>query len=308
MTRRQSSPPIASAILWLLLGVLCFAGGCSSPSVALFGTQKPNVRATPEIASLERAMFQRLNRDRQKAGLPPLTYDEALADVGRAHSFDMREHGFFAHESPNTGVLEDRMDRAGILAAEMRENLATAEDVERAEDNLLKSPGHRRNILADSVTHVGIGIVQGDGSGDPRMLLITQVFARPAKLATPAETEVAVLAAIDAARARRGVARLTPHPMLTELAGSHIESLPDTVPDGAVGDIGVKVSRTLNERDDHELMAIQILAQAVFNAGEFTVPDSALAAKTGAVGVAARKAVDERGRPRVKVLVLLGRR
>jgi uncharacterized protein YkwD len=35
-----------------------------------------------------------------------------LADIGRAHSSDMREHGFFDHVSPTFGNLENRVDRA----------------------------------------------------------------------------------------------------------------------------------------------------------------------------------------------------
>lgn len=282
--------------------------GCSATTVTLFGTQKPSVRATAEIAELERRMFERLNRDRRKSGLPPLKYDEALADVGRAHSFDMQQHDFFAHESPFTGVLEDRMDRAGYLALEMRENLATAPDVDKAEDNLLDSPGHKRNILADSVSHVGIGIIRGDAAGDRRMLLITQVFARPAAVAPPSQTAAAVIRRLNSERKKRGIHALSAHPMLTELAGDHIESLPDTVPSGSVSDIGAEVHEALNSRDGHGLTAIQILAQAVFDAEEFSVPDAALDPQTAAVGVAAREARDERGRPRVKILVLLGQR
>lgn len=283
-----------------------FLAGCTTPAVALFGTERPSVRATPEIAELERRMFARLNRDRRAAGLPPLAYDEALADVGRAHSYDMQQHGFFAHESPTTGVLEDRMDRAGYLALEMRENLATAEDVDRAEDNLLKSPGHKRNILADTVSHVGIGIMRGDAAGDQRMLLITQVFARPAAVASPSEAASGVLARLNAARRERGIRALSPHPMLDELADDHVGDLADAVPSGAVSDIGEEVSKALNDRDGHGLTAIQILAQAVFDAEEFAVPDAALDARTAAVGIAAREARDDRGRPRVKILVLLG--
>lgn len=291
--------------------VICAAlafSACATPGPVLWNTEKPSVRATPEIASFEKRMFARLNQDRQKMGLPPLRYDEALADVARAHSLDMQRHGFFSHESPNTGMLEDRMDRAGYLAAEMRENLAMAPDIERAQDNLLKSPGHKRNIMADTISHVGVGIVRGDANGDDRMLVITQVFARPAKLATPAEAGPAVVRVLNAARQKAGLGPLTMHPMLTDLADKHIARLPDDVDPGAVSDIGDEVQKVLNDRDDHGLSSVQILGQAVFNADEFTVPDGVLDARSAAIGVAAAKATDERGRPRVKVLALVGRR
>lgn len=281
---------------------------CGAPSASLWDTAKPTVTAAPEIAPLERKMFERLNRDRRGAGLPALAYDPALADVARAHSRDMQQHDFFSHESPHTGVLEDRMDRAGYLAAEMRENLATAPNVEKAQDNLLKSPGHRRNILADSISHVGIGIVRGDATGDARVLVITQVFARKAELLAPRAAPTAIGKRLTERRAAANLPALASHPMLAELAREHVSDLPDDVASDAVGDIGDAVAQVLNERDDHGLVSVQILAQAVFNAAEFTVPDAIADGRATHVGIAALPARDERGRPRVKVLVLVGRR
>ncbi len=296
--------------LRVLLLILLALGtsGCSTPKARLWNTQKPTVRASAEAAGFEKAMFVRLNQDRRGEGLAALSYDERLADVARAHSYDMQRHDFFAHVSPTTGELEDRMDRAGYLAMEMRENLATAPTVLTAQDNLLKSPGHRRNILADTVSHIGVGIVRGDGAGDDRVLLITQVFASPASLATPEQVSSKALIRLSAARRKVGLPVLSPHPMLAELAEELIDDLPDDVPSGAVSDIGKEVSRSLNARDDHNLVSVQILAQTVFNAGEFAVSDVVLNRATTSIGIAARKAVDDRGRPRVKVLALVGQR
>ena len=113
-------------------------------------------------------MFERLNRDRAASGLPPLEYDEHLADIGRAQSEDMRLHHFFAHESPMYGALDDRFDRAGYVAKVARENLAEAPDVETAQDGLMKSPHHHENIMARDVTKIGIGIVRA-GVKDPQI-------------------------------------------------------------------------------------------------------------------------------------------
>ncbi len=280
--------------------------GCGPPPRTLWNTAKPAIEAASDVAPFERQMFARLNADRRKAGLPALRYDDALAAVARAHSDDMRRHRFFAHESPTTGVLEDRMDRAGYLATEMRENLAKAPNVQRAEDNLLKSPGHRRNILADTVSHVGIGIVRA--SSDNRVLLITQVFAQRAALTTPEQTVSGVRRAVTHARRRAGLPPLSTHAMLTELASAHVDALPDGVPSDAVSDIGTEVSQVLNERDDHALHSVQILAQSVFNADEFSLPETVLGGRAASIGIAARPSKDERGRPRIKVLALVGLR
>ena len=296
MTRRSPLP--------LLL--LALALGCGPAAGGRFGSWTPTVRATPEIAALERQMFERLNRDRGAQGLPPLIYAEDLADVARGHSLDMVQHRFFAHESPATGTLEDRMDVAGITALEMRENLAQAPNVERAEDNLLASPGHRANILAASVTHIGIGIVHG-GNDDPRLLTITQVFTRPARVATPAEAADEVTARLNQARQKAGLPPLTPSEMLQDLAATQIESLPDDVAAAAVDRAGDEVRHALEREGGHGLVAVQVVAQTFFTPEQLDLPTAAVDPRPTAFGIATATATDRRGRPQVKLLLLLGR-
>jgi uncharacterized protein YkwD len=293
--------------LLCLLLVAPVAACAGRAPVGEFGTWDPNVEATPEIAALERQLFARLNKDRRRHGLGPLEYDERLADVGRFHSQDMRDHDFFEHESPTTGLLEDRLVRAGYLATEMRENLAIAGDVDAAADNLLESPGHRANILSTTVSHVGIGIVRGDSSGDERALTVTQVFAKPAHLDTPDEALAAVRSELSAARKKRGLAPLASHPLLEKLAERFISDLPDDVPEGAVDDIGDRVTAELNDEEDHGLSAVGVVAQRMFSASELSLPSAIGEAAMRHMGAAAAEARDERGRPRVKMLVLLGR-
>ena len=117
-------------------------------------------------------MFERLNRDRARKGRAPLHWDPRLSEVARHHSADMRDHGFFEHESPSTGSVDNRLDAAGYPFLTARENLSEAPDVEQSEDALLESPHHYENIMAEDVTHVGVGIV-GGGVRDPRNITVT---------------------------------------------------------------------------------------------------------------------------------------
>ncbi len=289
----------------LALGLTVAA--CSSTPPVTFGGWEPTIEATTEIAALEQELFGLLNRDRAAQGLPALAYDEQLADVARAHSLDMREHDFFTHESPRNGLLEDRMDRAGYLATEMRENLAIAATPTRAAHNLMESPGHRANVLATSVTHVGMGIVRGNAEGDQRVLTITQVFAKPAKLDTPDEAAALVRKAMDEARRQAGLPPLTAHSLLEKLAARHLDELPGDVPGSAVDDIGDLIAAELNEQPGHGLAAVGIAAQALFSAGELPVPPAATDPAVRHLGLASASAGDERGRPRVKLLILFGR-
>ena len=298
---RGSSWASISVALLALIATSCRP----SQAVSTFGTWQPTIAATPAVAALEQQMVQRLNRDRGQRGLPALQTDPRLADIARAHSLDMKSNGFFAHESPRTGVLQDRMDRAGYLALEMRENLATAAAVDTAQDNLLASPGHHANIMATGITHLGIGIVFGDPSRNPLGRTFTQVFARPTYIDAPQTAVSKIRQRFVAARSTAHQPPLASHPMLAQLANQHIANLPDDIAGSAVSRIGQNLSKHLDERNDHGLQSIQLFAQAMFNAEQFTIPGGTDTARF--IAVAAAPARDERGRPKLKILLLLAR-
>jgi len=142
------------------------------------------------LAKFEQAMAQMVNDERRKAGLEPLVTDSRLADIARAHSAEMRDKDYFSHDSP-TDSLRAPMDRyrAVVQTAPrvIAENIyrvysygaarraISEEDVRAGHEALMKSPGHRRNILEPRVTRLGIGIVT-NAKGD---MWITQMFLKP---------------------------------------------------------------------------------------------------------------------------------
>ena len=113
---------------------------------------------TVDIIS-EDKMFQWVNEERAKAGVKPLVIDEKLVAVARAHSKDMFNRGFFAHENPDGQSPFDRMEKGGVTFEVAGENIAYAPTVELAHNGLMRSPGHRKNILNPDFGHVGYGII-----------------------------------------------------------------------------------------------------------------------------------------------------
>lgn len=124
-----------------------------------------------------RYIMQLINEERSRAGLAPLAWDPDAASVARGHSIDMRDGDFVAHVSPTTGSLGDRMERAGIRAPLILENVARALSPKDAHRGLMRSPGHRINILNPDVTHVGVGVARLDAE-ESTDLLVTEVFLR----------------------------------------------------------------------------------------------------------------------------------
>jgi len=113
---------------------------------------------TVDISS-EDKMFQWVNEERAKASVKPLVIDEKLVAVARAHSKDMFNRGFFAHENPDGQSPFDRMEKGGVTFEVAGENIAYAPTVELAHNGLMRSPGHRKNILNPDFGHVGYGII-----------------------------------------------------------------------------------------------------------------------------------------------------
>jgi uncharacterized protein YkwD len=292
--------------LVLLLSLIAVGGGaCRKPSgpPARFGSGPLiTIRATAEIAGLERQMHARVNRDRAKQGLPPLAFDPALADVARAHSEDMRRARFFAHDSPNTGSLEDRLDRAGYLARTARENIGEGTDIDATQQGLLDSPGHYANLMARDVTHVGVGIVKG-GVLASSNLIVTQVFAAPIEPADPARSRELVEKKIAVARKAAGLAPLRRDPKLEDLAKRHVADLSDDVSQASTKRIGDKVREAL---PGSGYSGVLVAATAFLAADLYEPQGAVVGSRARAIGTASARATDERGRPTVKLLLLIG--
>ncbi|MEI6778653.1 MAG: CAP domain-containing protein, partial [Chloroflexales bacterium] len=129
---------------------------------------------------LDQAMLNAINADRQSNGLAPVAWDATAATAGAAHAADMAAKGYFSHRSPDGYGPEMRYIRAGGTDTTMENIFTTAshysdgrpvpidnvtEQVLQAEAGLMQSPGHRRNILMPSHTHVGVGFAYNPQTG-----------------------------------------------------------------------------------------------------------------------------------------------
>jgi uncharacterized protein YkwD len=134
-----------------------------------------------DIRTLEFSIFDRINTEREKYGLPPLKWNENLAEVARSHSKEMAENNYFAHEGLDCKKVDDRVSRAGIFYTMVGENLMQIsfikrwwyredgtitkreyktldELVEESVREWMNSPGHRKNILTKEFDETGVGI------------------------------------------------------------------------------------------------------------------------------------------------------
>jgi uncharacterized protein YkwD len=121
---------------------------------------------------LEAEMLILVNKERIAKGLKAVMADKEMAKVARKHSADMFTRGYFSHYTPEGKNPFDRMKDDKLFFLTAGENLALSQTLTMAHDGLMKSPGHRANILNPTFGRLGIGILDGGIYG----LMITQNF------------------------------------------------------------------------------------------------------------------------------------
>lgn len=118
------------------------------------------------LSQYEKQVIRLTNQERTSRGLQALQVDLQLSKVAGIKARDMRDRGYFAHQSPTYGSPFEMMEQFGISYTYAGENIAagqrTPQEVVQA---WMNSPGHRRNILSPNYTHIGVGFVRGGSYG-----------------------------------------------------------------------------------------------------------------------------------------------
>ncbi len=139
--------------------------GTDTPTPAVPESNQPAAPETPAqsvegMSEYELEVVRLVNAERARYGLPALAADAELSRVARYKSRDMREKGYFSHESPTYGTPFQMMKSFGITYRAAGENIAygyaTPTKVVAA---WMNSEGHRANILNASYARLGVGYV-----------------------------------------------------------------------------------------------------------------------------------------------------
>lgn len=188
-----------------------------------------------DIAVIRARALELVNQSRLEHNLPPLELEGKLTAAAQAHADDMFRRRYHDHASPEGRTAADRYVEAGgskwRLIAENIANCsgcrppARGSTLLRLHASWLESPGHRRNILREGITHFGFGLVVDA----EKQLYAVQTFSGPgrSRRLQPYETQVPLSAEEQArqmlqrfnqAREQAGVARLEISPALTDAA------------------------------------------------------------------------------------------
>ncbi|RMF76020.1 MAG: CAP domain-containing protein [Acidobacteria bacterium] len=141
-----------------------------------------------ELAALADGIAAAVDAARRQRGVPALQRDPRLDAVAGGHARDLARRGVLDHRGADGATLGDRLQRAGIGYRVASENLAliegTLDPVEEAVSGWLASPGHRRNLLDETVERTGIGTAQDDEG----RLYVVQVFVASPPGGAPRES------------------------------------------------------------------------------------------------------------------------
>jgi uncharacterized protein YkwD len=149
-----------------------------------------------DLTELERKIHRTTNSARQRDGLKPLEWSDAIAQVARLHSEDMAQHVYFSHinkQGQNATERAAHLDLdlshqsghymieglgenlfaahryAEYIVAEQNSGVKTYDVHWKSLDDLaaeaveawLNSPSHRANLLSPGYTLQGIGAALG---------------------------------------------------------------------------------------------------------------------------------------------------
>lgn len=200
-------------------------------------------------------MFNLVNQERKKVGLPQLQWDYHLAESARIHAELMAERSLFTHQLPGEAASNDRMGAAGARFDESGENIAlgdVAPDVvEVLHGSLMNSPGHRANILSSTYNAVGLAIVAHKGQ-----TFVTEDFAHTVATYSDEQFRTALIAAFNKARQASGLPAVTvkEDSSIHDLACS--ESDRARMPRGAPGSLEIVFTSSQPDKLSSEMQKI----------------------------------------------------
>jgi len=132
--------------------------GCNPRPAAASSEPSASPGAPLDAAQIEQALVSLILGARQAQDLPLPAESALLTETARAHALDMETHGFFAHVSPSSGDVTDRLRSRGVHYRKVLENLAVASTAEEIFQDWMASPAHRANLLDPQADFVGVGV------------------------------------------------------------------------------------------------------------------------------------------------------
>ena len=168
-----------AAVAALLISVVLLQGSALTSAAAEPEPEVEAALATPDAAlalapsasapaaalnPFEAELIRQTNADRAKHGLAPLSVDTSLLDLARQRAAAQRVGQPLNHYTADGALaFQQLLDDSQAPYQLAGENLARSAEIydgviQRIEESLMASPGHRKNILEPGFNTVTIGV------------------------------------------------------------------------------------------------------------------------------------------------------
>jgi Cysteine-rich secretory protein family len=108
----------------------------------------------------EQILFQSANRERAAHGLAPVKWNAPLAEAAHRHALLLAQRDTLSHQFPGEPDLASRAASEGARFSTIAENVALGPSAESLQEQWMKSPPHRANLLDPQMNSVGIAIAR----------------------------------------------------------------------------------------------------------------------------------------------------
>lgn len=143
-------------------------GSTIGPAVPRPGPAEAAQAGITHSSELEAAILDLVNQERAIANANPLQLDNTLQTTARNHCDDMFVRNYFSHDDPDGFSAADRISEAHRqLIGLTGENIWMGVNIDLSDQKktaalivtgLMRSTGHKENILNKNYTHIGIGV------------------------------------------------------------------------------------------------------------------------------------------------------
>jgi uncharacterized protein YkwD len=190
-----------------------FPIGCGAewPAAVKLPARAP---AALDLSAEERRLFELINSERAAAGLPAVTWRDALGKVARAAAESLRPDA--AARAPFD--LNAKLREADSASPVVLQNPVAARGAEEAHATLAVSPVNRSNLLNATVTHGGVGASFVDDPAIGPVLYAVELLVREQGPVDTEDLRARLRAAIAQARSTAGAAPLASDALIEQVA------------------------------------------------------------------------------------------
>ncbi len=200
-----------------------FPVGCGAPLASSVTVPAP-VKGNVDEAQAARRFFELTNADRAEIGLPPLSWDPAVAGVARSAAEYVRDQ---SRGSAAPFDLVAKLSAADVASPIVLQNPVSATSVEEAHALVQASAVDRANVLNPEVTHGAAGVVVTNVPDVGPVLYVSELLVKELPPFDPQVVAGTIRQAIAQRRADARAAPLADDRQLDEIAQRYAAALAD---------------------------------------------------------------------------------